>query len=102
MRVNKTPRDAGIDSCVREIQAIGRDVGLDFFNRMLIVYRDLDNNLIASCSVNELKEMIAEKDFPTTTPIFNNSLQTLGQLRQEWEIPADNSWISRYFSTVGA
>ena len=55
---------------------------------------------MVSCSIAELKQMIAELDFPINTPVFDNTVQTLGQLRTNWEVPAKQSWIARYFSPV--
>ena len=103
--VDEGPQNAtgcSIDSCVHEIQAIGKELGIDFFNRLQVVYRDENNNLVVSCSIAELKQMIAELDFPINTPVFDNTVQTLGQLRTNWEVPAKQSWIARYFSPVGA
>jgi hypothetical protein len=97
--VDERPQDASgcsIDACVHEIQAIGESLEIDFFNRLRVVYRDENNNLVVSCSIPELKEMIAEHDFPNDTPVFDNTIQNLGQLRNNWEIPAKKSWISKY------
>lgn len=103
--VDEGPQNAtgcSIDSCVHEIQAIGKILGIDFFNRLQVIYRDETNNLVVSCTISELKEMVADHDFPKNTPIFDNSIQTLGQLRTQWEVPAINSWIGRYLKPVGA
>lgn len=99
---NQNATGCSIDSCVHEIQAIGKDLNLDFFNRMQVVYRDENNNMVVSCSIAELKDMIAHHDFPDDTPVFDNSLTRLGDLRSRWEIPANQSWIARYLTGVNA
>jgi hypothetical protein len=101
--VDEGPQNAtgcSIDSCVHEIQAIGKVLEIDFFDRMRVVYRDENNNMVVSCTIPELKEMIADHDFPNRTPVFDNSIQTLGDLRTRWEIPAISSWIGRYLKSV--
>lgn len=91
-----------IDACVSELKDISKVLNIDLFNRMQVIYRDLDNNLVVSCSIAELKEMIAHHDFPDDTLVFNNSITTLGELRKAWEIPATESWVSRYLSAIKA
>jgi hypothetical protein len=103
--VDEDPQNAtgcSIDACVRELQSISKDLNLDLFDRMQVIYRDTDNNMVVSCSIAELKEMIAEGDFTPDTPVFNNSITTLGDLRIKWETTANSSWVNRYFKTTPA
>jgi len=103
--VDEGPQNAtgcSIDACVHEIQAIGQSLGIDFLNRLQVVYRDEANNMVVSCSIAELKSMIANHDFPKSTPIFNTGITTVGQLRAGWEIPAMDSWLQRYFQSANA
>ncbi len=103
--VDEGPQNAtgcSIDACVHELQAISKELNIDLFDRMQVVYRDVDNNMVVSCSIPEAKEMIAQHDFPTDTPVFNNSITSLKELRQNWEVPAAESWIKRYFETAKA
>ena len=103
--VNEGPASASgcsIDKCLHEIQDIDKSLGLDFLNRLKVVYRDESNNLVVSCSIPELKEMIEDHDFPNNTPVFNLNASTLGELRNNWEIPAKESWIKRYLNPVSA
>ncbi len=91
-----------IDACVHELQSISKDLNIDLFDRMQVVYRDTDNNMVVSCSITEMKQMIEEGDFTPETPVFNNSITQLNDLRDNWEIPAKQSWINRYFKTANA
>lgn len=103
--VDEGPQNAtgcSIDACVHEIQDIGQSLGLDFFNRMQVVYRDETNNLVVSCSIAELKALIAGHDFPDDTPIFNTGITHLSDLNTNWEIPAYQSWVNRYLNAVKA
>lgn len=91
-----------IDSCVHELQSIGEELKLDFFDRMNVVYRDEDNNMVVSCKMSEIKDMAAEGDFTANTPVFNTTLQTLGDLRTRFETAAANTWLKRFLNQVDA
>ena len=102
--VDEGPQNAtgcSIDSCVHELQKIGTELNIDFFDRMVVVYRDEENNnMVVSCKMNELKNMIADGDFTPQTIVFDNTILTLGELRSRWENTAGNTWMKRYFSAV--
>jgi hypothetical protein len=103
--VDEGPQNAtgcSIDACVHELQAIGKDLNIELFDRMQVVYRDTDNNMVVSCSIAAMKEMIAVGDFTPETPVFDNSITQLIDLRTHWEIPAKQSWLARYFKTAKA
>ncbi len=103
--VDEDQQDAtgcSIDACVHEVQHIGKALGIDFFNRMQVVYRDETNNMVVSCTIAELKEMIANHDFPDTTPVYDCSITSLGQLRHAWEKPANQTWLAKYFTHINA
>lgn len=91
-----------IDSCVHELQRIGQELSLDFFDRTLVVYRDEDNNLVASCKMNEVKQMVADGDFTPSTNVFDTTLQTLGNFRTKFETEAKHTWMNRFFNTITA
>ena len=103
--VDEGPQNAtgcSIDSCVRELQAMSSDLNIDLFDRMQIIYRDTDNGMVVSCSINDMKEMIQEGDFTSDTPVFVNNLTSMAELRTSWERPAAESWLARYFDKANA
>ena len=103
--VDEGPQNAtgcSIDSCVHELQRIGEELQLDFFDRMTIVFRDDDNGLVASCKMSDLKQMITDGDFTAKTKVFDNTILNLGDLRTRFETEAENTWMKRFFNTVSA
>ncbi len=84
-----------IDSSVRIMRQIADEVGVDFFDRTTIAFL-IDNDIVL-IPLGSLKEAVAEKRIRPDTPVFNNALATLGELRRSWPAPARNSWVSRYF-----
>ena len=103
--VDEGPQNAtgcSIDSCVHELQRIGQELGLDFFDRMVVVYRDEDNDMVVSCKMADIKQMVADGDFTEKTNVFDTTIQTLGDLRTRFETAAENTWMKRFFNTVSA
>jgi hypothetical protein len=41
--------------------------------------------------------MAKEKAVSENTIVFNNLLNTLGELKDFWEVPASESWHNRFF-----
>jgi hypothetical protein len=87
-----------IDTCVHEIQDMSTKLNIDFFNRLNIVFRDED--LVVSTSANTFKQMIAEGDITEKTVVFDNTIQSLADLRTRWEVPAGQTWMKRFFKTT--
>ena len=47
-------------------------------------------------SLSEVPEQ-EEKAVSENTIVFNNLLNTLGELKEFWEVPASESWHNRFF-----
>jgi hypothetical protein len=95
---NQNATGCSVDTCMHEMQAISKAIQVDFFNRLQVVYRDADNGLVVSSTLAHFKEMIAEGDVHAETPVFDTTLQTLGQLRTAFEVPAKNTWLNKFFA----
>ncbi len=103
--VDEGPQNAtgcSIDSCVHELQRIGQELKIDFFDRMNIVYRDEDNGMVVSCRMSDLKEMVTEGDFQGNTVVFDTTIQNLGDLRTRFETTAVKTWMKRFLTGVSA
>lgn len=87
-----------IDSSVHEIDNIGQKLGINFFNRLQVVYRDSDNNMVVSTSIADLKQMVVEGDFTPDTCVFDNTITTLHALMNDWEVPASKTYLRKYFA----
>jgi hypothetical protein len=89
-----------IDACVGEMKDISKKLDVDFFNRFNIVYRDSDNDLVVSANVSAFKEMIENGDIHPESVVFDNTVQTVGDLFSKWETMAKNTWMARYFKKI--
>lgn len=84
-----------IDSSVACIKELGEALGINFFDRLQIAF--LENGHLHTLPLAALKANIQSGYFSPETPIFNNSHNTLGQLRANWCIRAGDSFLARFF-----
>ena len=45
----------------------------------------------------EFKKMAKDKAVSPNTIVFNNLVNTVGEFAEYWEVPASESWHSRFF-----
>lgn len=83
-----------IDGSVNALKAIGAEMGVDFFNRMMFSYRD-GNNQVQTRSREEFKALYAKGQVTNETIVFDSLIKELGELRQIFERPLEDSWHSR-------
>ncbi|MBP6410390.1 MAG: hypothetical protein KA313_04760 [Pseudarcicella sp.] len=83
-----------IDATTKWLKTIGGDLGVDFFDRCLVYFKD---EQLFSVSLNDVKKSIEAGEILKDTIIFNNNIQRLSQLDTDWKIPAIDSWLKRYF-----
>ncbi len=86
-----------IDSSVRNFKALKKAHGLDGLNRRLVYYRDHDRSIRALDRAAFQAEVEAGRCHDDT-PVFDTTLQTLGELRAgRFELPLSSSWHARAF-----
>lgn len=85
-----------IDSSTRLIKDLEKKLGVDLFNRFNMAYRIGDE--VISCSREEFEQLISEGKITEDTIVFNNLIQTAGELKNSWEIPFKESWHARVFT----
>jgi hypothetical protein len=86
-----------IDKSVRLMKDLGQKLGIDFFDRMHVVYRNVKNE-IESCSYKDFEKRVSQNLINDSAIVFNNMVTTKKAFDNEWEIPARQSWLSRVFS----
>lgn len=79
-----------IDGMMGIIQEIDASFDLDLLNRMKVAYWKGDQ--VIECDVNTFGQMLRSAEVNSSTSVFNNVLQTLGQLESEWQVPVAQSW----------
>lgn len=84
-----------IDTSVHLVKKLGERLGIDFFDRLQVIYVN-DNNQLAGFHSSDTMELLAEGRIHEGTPVFNNMVQTLGELRDHWHQPMKDTWLTRY------
>jgi hypothetical protein len=85
-----------IDKSVNWISALGRELHIDFLDRMQIGYKD-EQNVARILPMNEFEQLAANGQIESSALVFNNLVFNGKELKNAWIIPASDSWHSRFF-----
>ena len=83
-----------IDYSLQLINDISDTIQTNLLNRLIVNYK-IDNK-IASVSLNDLKNKIKDGSFSPETIIFNTTINTKGELLNNFEINIESSWLSKF------
>ena len=84
-----------IDASVQFIQELEQKYDIDLLDKMNVTFKLGDH--IAHKPLIEFKKMAKEKAVSANTIVFNNLVNTVGEWHEYWEVPAEDSWHSRFF-----
>lgn len=86
----------GIDKSVRFMQDLGKLMDIDFFKRTLTHF--LVHEEIHQKELHEFWAMKKAGLIDDQTVIFDHTIKTLAQLRNQWRIPFSESWHAEMWS----
>jgi len=84
-----------IDASVHFIQALEETYGLTLLDKMNVTFRQGAH--LAYKPLAEFKKMAKSGAVSKNTIVFNNLANTKADLESHWEVPAAQSWHSRFF-----
>lgn len=84
-----------IDASVKIIQDLEQKFKVDLLDKMNVTYKT--GEFIAHKSLIDFKKMAKEKAVNANTIVFNNLVNTIEEFEDFWEVPAGESWHSRFF-----
>lgn len=84
-----------IDSSVAFIQSLEQKYQVDLLDKMNVTFKN--GEFIAHKSLLDFKKMAKEKAVTENTIVFNNLVNTIEEFNDSWEVPAGDSWHSRFF-----
>lgn len=84
-----------IDASVQFIQDLEKKYAVDLLDKMNVTFKLGEH--IAHKALIDFKKMAKEKAVSGDTIVFNNLINTLGEFNEFWEVPANESWHSRFF-----
>jgi hypothetical protein len=83
-----------IDSSVRFIQALEKELQLELMNKMNITFKD--NEHINLVKLADFQRYAKEQKVTLETIVFNNMVATKEDFENKWEVPARESWHKRF------
>ncbi len=95
-QANASASGCSIDTSVRFIQSLERALGVDLLDKMNVTFYSGD--FIAHKTLMEFKEMAKKKSVSPNTVVFNNLVNTKEEYLEFWEVPAKESWHSRFLA----
>lgn len=84
-----------IDSSVAFIQSLEQKYDVDLLDKMNVTFKNGEH--IAHKSLIDFKRMAKEKAVTENTIVFNNLVNSIEEFNENWEVPAADSWHSRFF-----
>ncbi len=84
-----------IDKSVEFIQSLEQKYEVDLLDKMNVTFK-LGQH-IAHKPLIEFKKMAKDKAVSENTIVFNNLVNTIEEWNDNWEVPAGESWHSRFF-----
>lgn len=84
-----------IDASVQFIQDLEKKYDVDLLDKMNVTFKLGEH--IAHKPLIEFKKMAKEKAVSGNTIVFNNLVNNIAEYNDSWEVPAEDSWHSRFF-----
>lgn len=83
-----------IDASVHFIQQLEKAYNVDLMDKMNVSYKQ--GEYIAYKSLLDFKKMAKDKAVSKNTIVFNNLVNNIAEFKENWEVPASESWHSRF------
>ena len=83
-----------IDASVQFIQELETSYSVDLMDKMNVSYKQGD--YVAYKTLTDFKKMAKDKAVSKNTIVFNNLVNSIGEYQEFWEVPASESWHSRF------
>ena len=83
-----------IDASVNFIQQLEQQYNVDLMDKMNVSYKQ--GEFIAYKPLADFKKMAQQKAVSKNTIVFNNLVTNIAEFNENWEVPASESWHSRF------
>ena len=84
-----------IDSSVVFIQNLEHKYEVDLLDKMNVAFKQ--GEFITYKTLLDFKKLAKDKSVSENTIVFNNLVNTIEEFNESWEVPASESWHSRFF-----
>ena len=83
-----------IDASVHFIQQLEKDFNVDLLDKMNVSYKQ--GEFVAYKTLTDFRKMAKEKAVSKHTIVFNNLVNNIAEFKENWEVPASESWHNRF------
>jgi hypothetical protein len=83
-----------IDASVHFIQQLEKKYNVELLDKMNVSYKQ--GEFVAYKPLIDFKKMAKQKAVSRNTIVFNNLVTNKGEYLEHWEVPASESWHSRF------
>ena len=84
-----------IDRSVQFIQELEKKYNVDLLDKMNVTFKLGEH--VAHKTLIDFKKMAKDKAVTENTIVFNNLINNIAEYNDSWEVPAMDSWHSRFF-----
>ncbi len=84
-----------IDKSVHFFQELGKNFGIDFFDRTQVFF--LEKEALKNISIKDLRNTIKEGNMKAESLVFDTTVQHKGDL-ENWLKPAKETWLAKYWN----
>ena len=85
-----------IDSSVNFIQQLEKDYNVDLMDKMNVSYKQ--GEYVAYKTLTDFRKMAKDRAVSKNTIVFNNLVNNIAEFKENWEVPASESWHSRFLA----
>lgn len=85
-----------IDASVHFIQSLEKKYGIDLLDKMNVSFKQ--GSYISYKPLKDFKKMIKDRAVTEKTIVFNNLVANKREYLEHWEVPAAESWHSRFLN----
>ncbi|WP_418604456.1 ABC transporter ATPase [Hwangdonia sp.] len=83
-----------IDASVHFIQQLEKEYNVDLMDKMNVSYKQ--GEYVAYKTLTDFRKMAKDKAISKNTIVFNNLVNNIAEFKENWEVPASESWHSRF------
>jgi|SRR5690606_2451489 len=83
-----------IDASVHFIQSLEKKYNIDLLDKMNVSYKQ--GEFVAYKPLADFKKMAKARSVSKNTIVFNNLVTNKQEYEEHWEVPAEESWHSRF------
>ncbi len=93
---NASASGCSIDASVHFIQSLEQQFDIDLLDKMNVTF--YTGEYIAHKSLADFKKMAKNRSVSANTIVFNNLVTNKREYLDHWEVPAKDSWHSRFLA----